>query len=291
MTIVEQERTYPGPIGTVASHAWTPAITGALVATALSITLVAFGAAVGLGVVSAAPTWRDASVALWLLSGIYLILVALVSFGAGGYVAGRMGMGLPVTSSSVTAPGIEHGDGLNGLAAWAIAVVASVLITAVVGSVTLSRAPSTRAEPSLSAAEPMLSYELDRLFRPARRAANGETPMERAEAGRILLTSSSHSGVSSDDRSYLVQLVSGVTGLAGPDAERRVDNNIANAKTAIAQSRRSAIIVAFSIAVSVLLGAVVAWFAAGEGSRHRGETVAAGWTGNRYEATTTHPVP
>jgi hypothetical protein len=56
----------------------------------------------------------------------------------------------------------------------------------------LVRAPSAQAAPSASAAEPLLSYELDRLFRPARRTQNAETAIERAEAGRILLTSSSH---------------------------------------------------------------------------------------------------
>src|ERR1700742_2840246 len=68
---------------------WTPIFVGALTATALSLILITFAATVGLGVSSAAPTWRDASWALWLLSGIYLILQALVSFGCGGYVAGR----------------------------------------------------------------------------------------------------------------------------------------------------------------------------------------------------------
>jgi len=68
---------------------WTPIIAGALIATAVSSILVTFAATVGLGVSSAAPTWRDASVALWLLSGIYLILQALISFGCGGYIAGR----------------------------------------------------------------------------------------------------------------------------------------------------------------------------------------------------------
>ena len=59
-----------------------------LTATALSSILITFAATVGLGVSSAAPTWRDASWALWLLSGIYLIVQALISFGCGGYVAG-----------------------------------------------------------------------------------------------------------------------------------------------------------------------------------------------------------
>ena len=285
MTIIEEERVYPGGIAIPGYLAWTPAVAGALIAAALSAVLIAFGAAVGLGVASSAPTWRDASAALWLLSGVYLILVALVSFGFGGYVAGRIRTGRSAEPSD-----LEHRDGLHGLAAWAIAVVLTVLITALVGSATLARAPLARSAPSASAAEPLLSYELDRLFRPARRTPNAETTMERAEAGRILLTSSSHSGVAAEDRTYLVQLVGGITGLAGADAERRVDNIIANAKTAIARSRRSAIIAAFSIAASILLGAVIAWFAAIEGGRHRDGAVPGWWT-SRALAPREQPLP
>jgi hypothetical protein len=284
MTTIEEERVYPANPVAPRYLAWSPAVAGALIAAALSATLVAFGAAIGLGVASAAPTWRDASVALWLLSGIYLILVALVSFGAGGYFAGRIRTGLPAADSG----DIEHRDGLHGLTAWAIAVVLTVLLTALAGSLTLARSPSAQV-PSASAAEPMLSYELDRLFRPARRTPNAETTMERAEAGRILLTSSSHSGVATEDRAYLIQLVGGITGLAGADAERRVDNVIANAKTAIARSRRSAIIAAFSIAASILLGAVVAWFAAIEGGRHRDGRATSDWLATR--SPTPRPMP
>jgi len=97
---------------------------------------------------------------------------------------------------------------------------------------------------------------------------------ERAEAGRILLTASSHSGISSDDRGYLVQLVSAATGFTGRDAERRVDTAIAGAKNAIAKSRRSSVILAFSVAAALLLGAAISWAAAGVGRRHRhGERV------------------
>jgi hypothetical protein len=87
-----------------------------------------------------------------------------------------------------------------------------------------------------------------------------------------------------------VQLVSGVTGLAGTDAERRVDNIIASAKTAIARSRRSAIIAAFSIAAALLLGAVVAWFAACEGGRHRDGAPTPNWLTNPV-LTRRQPVP
>jgi hypothetical protein len=68
---------------------WTPVIAGALTAVAVSSILVSFATTVGLGVSSAAPTWRDASVALWLLSGLYLVLQALVSFGVGGRARAR----------------------------------------------------------------------------------------------------------------------------------------------------------------------------------------------------------
>ena len=60
---------------------WGPAIAGALAAAALAFVLDTFAAAIGLGVSSTAPTWRDASMALQLLSGLYLILVAIVAFG------------------------------------------------------------------------------------------------------------------------------------------------------------------------------------------------------------------
>ena len=262
----------------IAGHyiAWTPVILGALVAAAFTTILVAFGGAVGLGVASTSPTWRDASVALWLLSGLYLILVALVSFGIGGYIAGRVRT-TAVASDTVE---VEHRDGLHGLAAWALAVVLGAILTALIGSAALTRAPNVQPAASSSAAEPMLSYELDRMFRPARRAPAAESPTERAEAGRILLTSSGHDGVTTEDRTFLVQLVGSVTGLAGADAERRVDTAIANSKTAINRSRRSAIIVAFSIAASILIGGVIAWAAAAEGGKHRDGAPVPRWFGS-----------
>jgi hypothetical protein len=245
---------------------WSSILFGAIVAAALSAILVAFGAAVGLGVTSTAPTWRDASVALWMLSGLYLILQACVSFGIGGYLAGLTQA--PVAGSDLTQA--EERDGLQGLAAWAVAVILGVLVTAVVGAATISRSTPSTPETATSAAEPLLSYEIDRLFRLPRRPSNSaDLTSERAQAGRILLTSSSHAGMSSEDRSYLIQLAAGATGLAPADAERRVDTAITNSKAAIARTRKSSIILAFSIAAALLLGAVVSWAAAGAGGRHR----------------------
>jgi hypothetical protein len=243
---------------------WTPIIAGALAATALSLILVTFAAAVGLGVSSTAPTWRDASAALWLLSGIYLILQAVVSFALGGYIAGR----LHRPTVAVPSEQMETRDGLHGLTVWAVAVVLGAIVAAFFAAAAANR-PSPATATVSSAAEPVLSYELDRLFRSARRPPNVDLRSDRAEAGRILLTSSGHDGVSTDDRNYLVQLVGATTGLSAADAERRVDNGIANARTALNRSRRSTIILAFSLATALLLGAVAAWAAACAGGRHR----------------------
>src|SRR3954454_11526109 len=198
---------------------WTPVLLGALVATALSSILLAFGATIGLGISSTAPTWRDASAALWILSGVYLIIQAALSFGVGGYLSGRTSIALAASDRAE----IEHRDGLHGLGAWALAVVLGVALAALLGSATLTRSGNNVSLARTSAAEPLLSYEIDRLLRPSRRPANVDLSQERAEAGRILLTSSSHLGMSSEDRTYLAQLVAATTGVAGPDAEKPVD--------------------------------------------------------------------
>jgi hypothetical protein len=250
---------------------WTPVIAGALTAVAVSSILVSFATTVGLGVSSAAPTWRDASVALWLLSGLYLVLQALVSFGVGGYVAGRVRAPYGLAESDET----EKRDGLHGVGSWALAVVLGAVLAAMVASA--ANRPNALTSPPAATEPSVLSYELDHLFRAARRAPTPELAPARSEAGRILLTASSHSGVSTDDRSYLVQLVSGTTGLAPADAERRVDTVIANAKSALSRARASTIILAFSIAAALLLGAVAAWMGAESGGRHRDGKPVTGW--------------
>jgi glycosyltransferase involved in cell wall biosynthesis len=69
----------------------------------------------------------------------------------------------------------------------------------------------------------------------------------RAEAARILLTISSHRGMQPEDRAYLVRLTSATTGLAQPDAERRVDEVAARAKENITRARRTtAVVLAFT---------------------------------------------
>jgi hypothetical protein len=75
--------------------------------------------------------------------------------------------------------------------------------------------------------------------------------------------------VSTDDRAYLARLTASVTGLSAPDAEKRVDTVIGQARENIRKARRSGVILAFMAGAAALVGAAVAWFAACAGGEHR----------------------
>ena len=119
------------------------------------------------------------------------------------------------------------------------------------------------------AGENLIAFDLDRLFRAAERRQAADLTTARAEASRILLTTTSHNGMQQDDRAYLVRLVSAETGLAPPDADRRVNEVAANAQADLNRARRSAVVLGFMTGAAALLGAVIAWFTACAGGRHR----------------------
>jgi hypothetical protein len=76
----------------------------------------------------------------------------------------------------------------------------------------------------------------------------------------------------SEDRDYLVRLVANQTGIALAEAEQRVNEAISSATRAVKRTRQIGVIMGFSIAVSLLLGAAAAWYAARLGGEHRDQT-------------------
>ena len=115
---------------------WGPVFAGAVAAAALALVLHSFAGAIGIAVSSTAPTWRDASTVLILLSGIYLLLVALLSYGLGGYVAGRARLPL----SAGTPDEVEIHAGAHGPVVWALATfLMGLLAFSAVQSLTASR--------------------------------------------------------------------------------------------------------------------------------------------------------
>jgi hypothetical protein len=255
---------------------WGAVMAGTATAAALAFVLHAFGGAIGLAVSSTAPTWRDASFALWLLSGIYLILVALASYGLGGYVAGRLRPRIEINVEDE----VEFRDGVHGLLVWAIATLLTGLLIglAALGVQRLAAPSAGPAGPATSVGgENILAYEIDRLFRAETPIEAAEVEYNRAEAGRILLTAGGHDGVRAEDRAHLIRLVSARAGLAEADATTRVDAEIAAARQNLRRARRATVLLAFMTGAAALLGSVAAWFAAGAGGRHRDETVPVLW--------------
>jgi len=247
---------------------WSPVIAGALVASAFSLVLVTFGTSLGLAVASTSPTWRDTSRTLALASGVYLVLTAIVSFGFGGYVAGRLRRSWHAT---LHRDFIEFRDGAHGLTAWALAVAITMLIAAVLASTATSRTAPPASTPASSTGETLIAYDLDRLFRSDRRPQS-DLSYSRAEASRILLAGTGRAGMKPGDREYLVRLVANQTGIAPAEAEQRVNEAISSATLAVKRTRQTGVIVGFSIAVSLLLGAAAAWYAARLGGEHRDQT-------------------
>jgi hypothetical protein len=242
---------------------WSAILGGAAAAVGTSLTLNAFGAGIGLSVVSSAPTWRDSSAVYWLIAGVFLLFTAMISFGIGGYIAARLRAPLnidPVES--------EFRDGMHGLVAWGVSVgFAALLALGLVSTATSTARPSSSDTVQSAAGEAIIATQLDELFRSGKVIDN--IAYRRAEAARILLKSSSHNGVSDTDRNYLQTITGIVAGVPEAEAKFRVDDAIAQSKQAIHRARIAAVIQAFFIAAALLVGAVVAWYAATEGGKDR----------------------
>jgi hypothetical protein len=254
--------------------AWGGIVAGALAASALSFILLSFGTAIGLALNSPSASWRDSSVALALLTGVWLLLTALASYGLAGYLAGRL---RPRWGSAV-AEELDFRDGVQGLLAWALATLIAAVLGLALANRAVPQAANSALGPTSSTVEPLLAFEVDRLFRSDRR---GGEPIEtdlRAQATRVLSTAAGHSGMTADDRTQLVRMVMARTGLAQPDSERRVAEVSAQARRAVRRARASSTLLAFMTGASLLVGAAAAWLAAGLGGRHRdGDVVPSLW--------------
>jgi hypothetical protein len=237
--------------------------------------LLTFASAIGLAVASPSPTWRDASVSLSLLSGVYILATALASFALGGYIAGR------IRTSWKTKPDEVHfRDGLHGLLVWAVGIAMGAMLAWAAASALPANKFSSSASQTSAVNEPaFLALELDRLFRSPR--AEMPDPQSRAEAGRIIMSGLGHTDISTDDRAYLSRLVVTRAGLAQADADRRVLQVIAESHAAASQARRVGVLVGFMVAASILVGAVAAWLCAGVGGRHRDDEISPPMRWNR----------
>ena len=104
---------------------WAAILAGGVLATAIGLILMTFGAGLGLSV-SSPYEGEGASPALYAIAaGIWVLWVQLVSFSIGGYVAARLRQRQP----ELTEHEVDVRDGLHGVLVWGVGVIAAGLIS------------------------------------------------------------------------------------------------------------------------------------------------------------------
>jgi len=276
---------------------WSAVIAGAIVAAALSLTLLLMGSGLGLTMVS---PWSNAGVSVTtfaISTAIWLIVVQWLSSALGGYLTGR----LRTRWAGVHTDEVFFRDTAHGLLMWALA---TILFAGVLGSAASaviaggkSAATNLATETTQNSALPAndratnaaglpTEYFVDLMFRTPTASSsasssiaaiqNGTEP--RAEASRILTVSFASGSTSAADRSYLAQRVAARTGLPAADAQLRVDDVIAQIEQAKAKAKETAdkarkvgIATSLLMVLSLIIGAFVASAAAALGGRLRDE--------------------
>jgi hypothetical protein len=198
---------------------WPAIFAGAAVTTAIALVLLTFGGALGLSMASPYEGEGMAPAAFAVAAGLWLLWVQIVSFGAGGYIAGRMRPRI----AGVSEYEVDVRDGMHGLLVWATGVIVAALIAAATlgGATTAARTAETASDPAAAVAAVVTEEANEAAAEEA--AVNPEAADETA-------------------------------------TERRAE-----------VARKLTVVSAFITAASLLIGAVIAMFAAGLGGRHRDE--------------------
>jgi len=279
-------------LGSAAS--WPAIIAGAFVAAAVSLVLLALGSGLGFAAISPWPGHGVAATTFAVTTAIWLIVMQWVSSGVGGYITGRLRTRWIGTHTHE----VFFRDTAHGLVTWAVATVlvaavaaASVSAVAEGGAHAVGAATAGAASMMQGAAMPQAAtaqtqgnvnaaYGVDKLFRTTGPAAVGREGAgdARGEVAHIVANSWSTGNVSDADRSYLVELVAVRTGSSQADAQKRVDEFVANIQDAVIKAkadadaaRKAAAEAAIFTALSMLVGAFIASVSAALGGRLRDE--------------------
>jgi hypothetical protein len=257
----------------VSGVSWAAVTAGAVASLALTLVLLSFGTGLGLSVVS---PWGNSGVSTTMFkagTGLYFIVMAMISSAIGGYLAGR----LRTKWTGVHAEEVYFRDTAHGLLAWALASVLGAVLLASPAAALLGGAATGATQALASATQssgPMEGY-VDTLLRSdTQTPQNSGSPADsRGELVR-LLTSSFHNGndLNPADRTSVAKVVSARTGLTQADAEKRVTEVTTQIKSDIDTVRKNAMQLAIWLTLSLFIGAFSASLAATEGGGLRDGT-------------------
>ena len=276
----------------ISAVSWAAVFAGAVIAAALSLALFAGGT--GLGFLSVSP-WGDEGMsapAVGISIIAWMLFTQIVSYGIGGYVAGR----LRTKWVDVHSDEIYFRDTAHGFLVWALsAVVSAALLGSAIATLASGAAKAgasvaagagtavtatAAAGASGGGMDRATEYFTDTLLRSDRPEAAGDRNAARTEVGRIVAMSLARGDMTPEDRDYVAKVVAAQTGQEPAVAQRRVEQTIANAKKAAEDAKQKAkeaadkarkVAAAFALwgFASMLIGAFVASLAATWGGKRR----------------------
>jgi len=260
---------------------WPAIIAGAVVATSASVLLLVLGS--GLGLISTSP-WPGSGAAagtVTALAAIWFIAVQWIASGLGGYLTGRLRTKWVGTHDHE----VFFRDTAHGFVTWALATVLLAVMIAFAASSIIGTGVRAGAALGSGAAQGAVNaaphttvsgYDVDVLFRSTQPDPNASATDVRAETTRILAKGLTTDDVSAADRAYVAQMIAARTGIAQPDAQRRVDDVVAQlnaaemkARQAADSARKAAATASVLTALSMLIGAFIACAAAALGGQER----------------------
>lgn len=111
---------------------WAAIVAGAVVASAIGVVFAGFGAALGLSALSPQEGEGSGTLSL-ILTGLWALVTILVSYGTGGYIAGRMRRRV----DSATPDEVSARDAIHGMVVWGLGVLIGAWIAgSVIGTAT-----------------------------------------------------------------------------------------------------------------------------------------------------------
>jgi hypothetical protein len=254
----------PGPLAEGFANRyvdWGAILAGAAVAVGTFSVFAAFGSAIGLALAPSAGDDRVAATGLLVAAALWALWVQLSSYLAGGYITGRLRQRI----GDAKPHEVEMRDGAHGLVMWAVGAVLSSLIAGWIAMAGGSAAAT-------SAARADAQYFAERLMRPQSPAARSAPASAMSEPAAALLTRLMKAP-NDADQAFLVSEVSSKAGVPEAEAKTRVEQTMAEMKTVADKARRFGVLLAFFTAVSLLLSAVSAWWAAVKGGEHRDQGI------------------
>lgn|SRR6185312_807553 len=268
---------------------WPAVFAGAVLASAISLVLIAFGSAIGLSLTSPFDNTGMSAVGLAIALGLWLVWVQVSSFMAGGYVTGRMRRRAYDASEHES----DVRDGIHGLVVWGVGVLLGALMLAMTTGGVVKTAATAASGAAQMAIEKMadvaqgansFSQAVDTAFRTSRpEAANSADA--RNEAMAIVARGIAQGEIPEADQTYLAQVIAARTNVPEEEAKARVATMVTNAQQAAEEAKQQAqrakhfaVIAAFVAAASLAISAAAAFWAAGMGGKHRDEaTVIPRW--------------